>query len=328
MSMDTFERLYAVIDALIDAHPQGISAPELGEKFNVTRQTALNDINRLQQMERLKVPIYTPAENRYAIDPKTYLRPLKLTLPQAWLLYLPLRRMVRAQMERYTLVRNLLQRISSSFDAELSHSLLGDVAEAESEFDDVFTRLVEAWSNNYLVEIRYQAPNEPEKRHLIAPYWFEPAVWSDAVYVVAGMTQYDGSVTTVTLKLERIVSASVRPEHFNAPDYQEVLAYLSSTWGIWVDGEPVTVRLRFHHTQRQRLLETHWHPSQKIHDQADGSVIWEAQVAEPREMLSWIRGWGPDVEVLEPASIREQIAIDADRTARLYGMCGEEEEYF
>jgi CRISPR-associated endonuclease/helicase Cas3 len=39
----------------------------------------------------------------------------------------------------------------------------------------------------------------------------------------------------------------------------------------------------------------------------DGSLLWRAQVAEPLEMMPWIRGWGADVEVLEPENLREAI---------------------
>jgi len=42
-------------------------------------------------------------------------------------------------------------------------------------------------------------------------------------------------------------------------------------------------------------------------------------VAEPQEMLPWIRGWGADVEVLEPEDLRERMMGEARRLARVYG---------
>ncbi|HUW14960.1 MAG TPA: WYL domain-containing protein, partial [Anaerolineae bacterium] len=53
--------------------------------------------------------------------------------------------------------------------------------------------------------------------------------------------------------------------------------------------------------------------------QADGSLIWRARVAEPQEMLPWIRGWGADVEVVEPKDVRDRMAGEARRLAEVYG---------
>ena len=57
----------------------------------------------------------------------------------------------------------------------------------------------------------------------------------------------------------------------------------------------------------------------KIEEQPDGSLIWRAKVAEPQEMLPWIRGWGADVEVLEPEDLRERMVGEARRLAEAYG---------
>jgi len=56
-----------------------------------------------------------------------------------------------------------------------------------------------------------------------------------------------------------------------------------------------------------------------VEEQPDGSLIWRARVAEPQEMLPWIRGWGADVEVVEPPSLRERMMGEARRLARVYG---------
>ena len=40
----------------------------------------------------------------------------------------------------------------------------------------------------------------------------------------------------------------------------------------------------------------------------DGSLTWRAKVSGTLEIRSWILGWGADVEVLEPAPLRAEIA--------------------
>ena len=52
----------------------------------------------------------------------------------------------------------------------------------------------------------------------------------------------------------------------------------------------------------------------------NGDLIWSTQVAEWREMLPWIRGWGADVEVLEPKALRREIEREVLRLAKVYQM--------
>lgn len=325
MSHHTRKRLNSLTDLLIEAYPDGMTTTEASSYLDVTRQTVHKDIQRLQEDN---VPVYEPEPRRYAINPRDYIRPLQLTLPQAWMLYLPLRRMVRAQMHNHNVVNGLLQRLTVAFDPIIGEQLAPKQMGDRSFEADIFIQLVNAWRDHNLAAVAYQPLNKPSSRYLIAPYWFEPSVWSDSLYVIAGLYDRQGSPQSVTLKLDRIESITLRPQTFDPPSPQAVLESLVHSWGIWGGDEPTTVRLRFHNRQRQRLLETRWHPTEKISDEPGGSVLWEAVILEPQEMVPWIRGWGPDVEVLEPQSLREQIAMDADRAAGLYGRCDEDDSYF
>jgi predicted DNA-binding transcriptional regulator YafY len=185
---------------------------------------------------------------------------------------------------------------------------------------DNFSKLVECWREKKLAIITYRRLNAVQPVEIrVAPYWFEPAVWTDGFYVIAGVEQHGGDYFALTLKLERIQSVQATASTFYPPPIDQLTARIAETWGIW-QGEdaPVRITLRFHNRQYDRLRETRWHPSEKITLEPDGAVIWQGYVSEPQEMLPWIRSWGADVEVLEPDHIREQIAAEAEQTARLY----------
>lgn len=79
------------------------------------------------------------------------------------------------------------------------------------------------------------------------------------------------------------------------------------------------VVLRFHPRVAMRVREGRWHRGQALEAQPDGYLLWRARVAEPREMLPWIRGWGADCEVLEPQELREMLMGEAKAMAELYG---------
>jgi CRISPR-associated endonuclease/helicase Cas3 len=48
--------------------------------------------------------------------------------------------------------------------------------------------------------------------------------------------------------------------------------------------------------------------------------VWRAQIAEPKEMLPWIRGWGADVEVLGPEGLRGTLEAEVQKMAKVYGV--------
>ena len=81
----------------------------------------------------------------------------------------------------------------------------------------------------------------------------------------------------------------------------------------------MTVKLRFAPgTAGRRLRESIWHPLEEVTELEDGGYLWQAPIAEPREMLPWIRGWGADVEVIGPEKLRKALEREARRLARLY----------
>jgi predicted DNA-binding transcriptional regulator YafY len=47
-------------------------------------------------------------------------------------------------------------------------------------------------------------------------------------------------------------------------------------------------------------------------------LTWRATVAGPIEIRLWILSWGDDVEVLEPAALRDDVAATHRRAADHY----------
>jgi CRISPR-associated endonuclease/helicase Cas3 len=81
----------------------------------------------------------------------------------------------------------------------------------------------------------------------------------------------------------------------------------------------VEVVLKFHPRVARRVKETRWHRNEVVIEEPNGYLIWEAKVAEPQEMLPWIRGWGADVEVIAPVNLRETLMGEARAMAIVYG---------
>jgi CRISPR-associated endonuclease/helicase Cas3 len=82
--------------------------------------------------------------------------------------------------------------------------------------------------------------------------------------------------------------------------------------------EPVNIVLRFNADAAPFVRERTWHASQTLEPDSDGGMTLRLCIAEPREMLPWIRSWGAQVEVIEPDWLRERVAEDLTNAAEIY----------
>ena len=90
------------------------------------------------------------------------------------------------------------------------------------------------------------------------------------------------------------------------------------SFSVFAGTPPQRVCIRFRAAVRQYITETCWHTSQQIDDLPDGSFIFTVEVSEPREVGWWVLQWGADAEVLEPESLRQEIAETARALVAVY----------
>jgi predicted DNA-binding transcriptional regulator YafY len=60
-------------------------------------------------------------------------------------------------------------------------------------------------------------------------------------------------------------------------------------------------------------MERHWHDSQKLELQGDGSVTIELQIGNLWEVKRWLIGWGGSAEVLMPSTLKEEILSECQK---------------
>jgi predicted DNA-binding transcriptional regulator YafY len=76
--------------------------------------------------------------------------------------------------------------------------------------------------------------------------------------------------------------------------------------------------LRFAARVASRVLEATWHATQTVAAEPDGALRWSATVSGTIEIRLWILSWGDDVEVVSPASLRDDVAATLRRAADRY----------
>jgi CRISPR-associated endonuclease/helicase Cas3 len=318
------ERL-SQIEALLLAHPEGLSQAEIARRLRVHRST----IHRYLPELTHQYGIYETEDGRLAIDRSRCLTRVALTLHEAMALFLAVRMMVSRTDRHYPHAASAVRKLGAALERPaplISRHMICAADEMDSDagrrYDPVYLEvletLTEAWSERRKVRVWHQHERTGRVyEYVFAPYFIEPYPVGQTAHVI-GRREPPGAIRT--FKIERIRWIQKLPQTYEIPADFDPRALLADAWGIWyTDEEPVEVVLKFHPRVAHRVRETRWHRSEQVEEQPDGSLIWRARVAEVREMVPWIRGWGADVEVLAPKELRETMMGEARRLALMYG---------
>ncbi len=313
------------IEKLLWAHPEGLTRAEIARRLGVNRST----ITKYLQKDQLPPSIYEDEfdGNKLKVDRRAYLTKASFNLNEIMALHLATRllatRMDKQNPHAASALRKLaeaLQRLDTNVSQHMLRS--ADVMDEAAHYRDptylaVLETLTEAWSAGRKVQVSHMMEDGRIFEYTFSPYFIEPYAIGQTTHVI-GFREPPRAIRT--FKIERLKAARMLREPYTIPEDFDPRAMLADAWGIWyTESEPVEVVLRFHPRVALRVRETRWHRSQQLEPQADGSLVWRAQVAEPQEMLPWIRGWGADVEVLGPEELRETLMGEARALAERYG---------
>jgi CRISPR-associated endonuclease/helicase Cas3 len=251
--------------------------------------------------------------NKLKIDRNADLINLNINLHEAMAFHLASRLLATRMDRKNPHAASALRKLGLSMEKWASrlsqHVILSaDMMDGEVQKDDanyvrVLEVLTEGWANSQKVKIWHRSERINKTfEYTVSPYFIEPYAIGQTTQLIC-FSEPPGAIRTY--KIERIERAEKTNDSYKIPEIFDPRALLADAWGIWyTDREPTTVVLRFSQRVANRVKESLWHPSQKLVDQDDGSTIWQATIAEPQEMLPWIRGWGADCEVLEPTTFR------------------------
>ena len=319
-----FENLHNLIELLLDA-ARGLTKADIARKLNVHRSTASE---YLDSLESIKVPVYEISPGRYTIDRDHYEVEISVDMHEALALHLAsrllttrtdkhnphaasaLRKLGRALKQLAPLISDHMKRSADVLD--------GDDRRRDLIFMQALETLTRAWSRGRKVRLTHEMDDGSIHEYTFSPYFIEPYAVGRTMHVI-GLREPINKIRT--FKIERIRTIEILENlSYEIPDTFDPRSQLRNAWGIWfTENDPVTVRLQFSRNVAPRIRETVWHYNQEpLKLLENGDVVWEALVAEPQEMIPWIRGWGADVEVLEPESLRKALRREAQKLAELY----------
>jgi predicted DNA-binding transcriptional regulator YafY len=320
---DRLARLLSVASILYSrgSSEAGVAVSEIARLTGMTTRTVYRDINALD--EELGVPVFQAGRGRYGIDRKFFLPPLRLSVPEAIVLFLAARLIARwsdqydaAVVSAFTKLADLLpQPIARHVAATM---LVVGEHDPNEPFSRSFSAVARGWAEGRVVEITYDPGSGDQKRTRVRPYFLEPDAALRSVYLIA----FDETADAMrTYKVERIRSATLTQDRYGIPDDFDPDRWLANSWGIWSSDStpPVRIRLGFDASIAHRVREAVWHRSQQLTELPDGGVELTLTVAGIVEIRPWILSWGDGVEVLEPADLRDAVADAVRNAAARYG---------
>jgi len=308
----------ARIPHYLHCHPQGLTAKELAGLCGVSARTIQRDINSLQH--DLKIPV--TQENRYGILGDYILPPVAFSLYEAVALFLASRLALRQTDENNPYMHQALVKVSDVLPSPVAEHLKSGIEiiaakKSNPHFLKVFESVAVAWITQRQLRIEYLSlGSQTTKEWVLDPYFVEMTGIGYSIYVI-GQAVREGKEGITTFKLDRIKKAELTANSFEIPPDMDIEKQLAFSWGV-VWGEDIDIELKFSPNVTRRVKESIWHPSQIITDLPDGSCLLKLRIGSLMEITPWIRSWGPDVEVMEPQTLRDEFKRWAEQAHTMY----------
>ncbi len=320
MGTKRIERLLKLIQALQTGQP--LTVGELGRSAKVSRRTIFRD---LELLSRAGISFtYDRISRRYATDRNSLLPPVTLSHREAFALMLAIRYLVRRRVfldasEAISLGVKLESLLPAAFrdtfgsPAE-SVDVRDEPASDPSSIADTLPILQQAIRQQKKIRMRYDSYADRKVIHVILhPY--RQAFIHRGWYVIGWCEPF---AQVRTFKIERIVQLGLMDEPFQIDPTFSLDEYFGNAWLMIRGNRTYHVRIRFLPRVAGNVDEVIWHKTQRTTTEADGCLLFEADVDGVDEIAWWILGYGDQARVLGPPELREKILEHAQGMSAYY----------
>jgi len=149
------------------------------------------------------------------------------------------------------------------------------------------------------------------------PFVLEPltlVIYKKGLYL-AGYSHHHNGIRTFSLDGFRDVDW-VRGDRFEYPVDYHPSKLAEGAFGL-ITGPRTRVRIFFDEKVARFVRRRQWHPTQEI-KRVPGGIELTMEVSGTVELVSWALGFGDKAEVLEPGSLRDQVAAELQRADARY----------
>lgn len=176
------------------------------------------------------------------------------------------------------------------------------------------TDIISAMRDFRVIRLCYQSFRHPE------PFCFNVRPYCVKYFKQRWYLLGDSDLGLRIYSLDRFVDMEELEEHFEIPKGFDAEEYFGNYFGVIIGEEPEDVKIRVVPDQVKYFRTLPMHGSQRETAQEDGSSVFSYHIAPTLDFVQEILSHGADVEVLEPAELRESIADIIAGMASRYGL--------
>jgi predicted DNA-binding transcriptional regulator YafY len=122
---------------------------------------------------------------------------------------------------------------------------------------------------------------------------------------------------TLLFRTNRIKTLEYTGKTFSRPSDFSLKEYMAKSWQA-MKGAETEVVVKFDSRIAPLIKEVDWHPTQRIEDLPDGSILYTVTVSGTKEISFWVLSYGQEAEVLSPASLRDELAAVTEKMCQRY----------
>lgn len=196
-------------------------------------------------------------------------------------------------------------------NADMKDRILMEKAPSSERF---LTDIISAMRDFRVIRLCYQSFRHPE------PFCFNVRPYCVKYFKQRWYLLGDSDLGLRIYSLDRFVDMEELEEHFEIPKGFDAEEYFGNYFGVIIGEEPEDVKIRVVPDQVKYFRTLPMHGSQRETVQEDGSSVFSYHIAPTFDFVQEILSHGADVEVLEPAELRESIADIIAGMASRYGL--------
>lgn len=310
-----------LIETLKVLERRPLSSRQLAEHLGVNLRSAQRYLKELSDSGE---PVVLGPDGRYRVAVSGAARDLNrveaLAVHSATRLLL---HHTRSNEEHYrSALRKLSRRLPEPARGQLERSLERHQRQDLEPSKRNLEKVADAWFGRRVLRFRYRAPVGSGKAHsyCFETYFVEVNPANLLTYVIGFERSYFRR--EVTLRLDRIEGAELTEETYEIPSEFDASDLLDRTWGV-VRGERVEVKVKLSAEAARHLDDRFVRASRSEQVGEAGEVILTLSAGTdkhgvPIELIPWLLGWGEQVEVLEPNSVRELIRARHEAAGQRY----------
>lgn len=301
-------------------HPQGRTVQELRANLaNMGLEVEARTVQRyLQALEEVcAYPIYVedgpvPRYRLVTGGGPPALPPMQLSLGQAAQAVAWLGAAIRRNPQTEGL-RAVAEALLPSLPSALRDALHNHIDESSSKVSPDLEVLAQGWALRRKVLADYTDPQGTTRALVLHVYGMEQHegvlhVWA----FVEEARDRNLAGRFRTLSLARLSRTRLAADAFTPQaGYDNTPVVYEDAWGVVTEEPLVTVSALFAAEIATEVAASTAHPSQAAETLADGRLELTWQVSGTGEIKRFLRSWGPEAEVLAPASLREELAAEA-----------------